>query len=99
MLTPFILAVQAARGPTPAALALKAAGDALDIAAATKIGTTTLVTKYLQPLTTFNTALTAIASAGPYAQAALGALTGASQLMLSQVTLDASLEDLLAKFV
>ncbi|KAG6330301.1 hypothetical protein ID866_8787 [Astraeus odoratus] len=82
-----------------AAEVLKTAGDALDAAAAIKIETTTLVAKYLQPLTIFNAALAGIASPSPYAQVALGALTGASQLILSQANLDASLEDLLSKVV
>ncbi|KAG6331167.1 hypothetical protein ID866_7922 [Astraeus odoratus] len=82
------------------AKALMEAGNALDVAGTTKIVDTknqSLATKYLQPLITFNSVLSSIASLNPHAQVALGALTTASRLILSQVNLDASLEDLFAK--
>ncbi|KAG6329000.1 hypothetical protein ID866_10089 [Astraeus odoratus] len=52
---------------------------------------------YLLPLHTFNSVVNNIANIHPYAQIALSVLTTASQLILSQATLDASVQDLLCK--
>lgn len=52
---------------------------------------------YLAPLSIFYTVVNSIANIHPYAQMALSALTSASQLILSQANLDASIRALLSK--
>ncbi|KAG6331168.1 hypothetical protein ID866_7923 [Astraeus odoratus] len=68
------------------AKALTQAGNTLGIAETTKISATknqSLATKYLQPITTFNSVSSSIAGLNTYAKLALGTLTTASQSLLS----------------
>ncbi|KIO01533.1 hypothetical protein M404DRAFT_726737, partial [Pisolithus tinctorius Marx 270] len=56
-----------------------------------------LSSTYLQPLKIFNNVVTTIANVHPYAQIALGILTAASQLLITQANLDNAISELLKK--
>ncbi|KIO01540.1 hypothetical protein M404DRAFT_28573 [Pisolithus tinctorius Marx 270] len=56
-----------------------------------------LSSTYLQPLKMFNNVVTTIANVHPYAQIALGILTAASQLIITQANLDSAILELLKK--
>ncbi|KIN96301.1 hypothetical protein M404DRAFT_1006811 [Pisolithus tinctorius Marx 270] len=57
----------------------------------------TLCDTYLQPLKIFNSVVTNIANIHPYAQVALGILTAASKLIITQANLDNAISGLLEK--
>ncbi|KAL4075164.1 hypothetical protein V8B97DRAFT_1544571 [Scleroderma yunnanense] len=57
----------------------------------------TISSTYLRPLKTFNSVVGTIANIHPYAQIALGLLTSATQLVITQANLDSSVSSLLAK--
>lgn len=54
---------------------------------------------YLHPLRLFNTVVKTIADVHPYAKMALGVLSWASQLLLTQADRDASISNLLIKIL
>ncbi|KAL4081810.1 WD40-repeat-containing domain protein [Scleroderma yunnanense] len=56
-----------------------------------------LSSTYVGPLKTFNTVVGTIANINPYTQMALGLLTSAAQLVITQTNLDSSMSSLLAK--
>ncbi|KAG2159003.1 uncharacterized protein EDB93DRAFT_1100061 [Suillus bovinus] len=56
-----------------------------------------LQTDYLQPLKIFNTAIDKIANVHPYAKMALGVLSAAANIILTQAERDKSINDLLKK--
>ncbi|KAL4061854.1 hypothetical protein V8B97DRAFT_586408 [Scleroderma yunnanense] len=79
--------------PRPAEYAVTAAG--LADTAMTHLNTINATS--LQPLTTFNKLVHGIANVHPYAQIALGLLATASNIILSQANLDASMMDLITR--
>ncbi|KAI6113327.1 hypothetical protein EDD16DRAFT_1143690 [Pisolithus croceorrhizus] len=55
------------------------------------------ITSYLQPLKVFDAFLSAISNIHPYVKIALGMLSWASQIIISQVNLDIAMSSLLSK--
>ncbi|KIK26754.1 hypothetical protein PISMIDRAFT_675695 [Pisolithus microcarpus 441] len=56
-----------------------------------------LINNYVRPLKLFSSAVTKIANVHPYAQVALGILTAAANLIISQANLDSAVSGLLEK--
>ncbi|KAL4072384.1 WD40-repeat-containing domain protein [Scleroderma yunnanense] len=76
---------------------VQAVANAIGVANTAMTQLDTIRTTYLQPLGVFNTVVNGIANIHPYARMALTTLTTASNLILSQTNLDASIGDLISK--
>ncbi|KAI6158598.1 hypothetical protein EDD17DRAFT_1877351 [Pisolithus thermaeus] len=71
--------------------------DCVANADTTDAATQSLINTYLRPLMLFNSVVTNIANAHPYARVALGILTAAANLIITQANLDSAVSGLLEK--